>query len=372
MSAQFGKYNFDGQAVGSEDLDSVRPILAPYGPDGQGSLRKNNLGILYYAFCTTQESRRELQPHVSASGAVITWEGRLDNREDLLSRLPGDVSPELTDLEIVAAAYENWRNECFGELVGDWALSIFDPQEHAVILAKDFLGTRPLYYSMENHQLAWCSILDPLLLLSGRTFALNEEYIAGWLSFFPAPHLTPYEGIHSVPPSSFTRITKATCRTCQYWDFDSAKRIRYRSDAEYEEHFRSAFAQSVRRRLRSENPVLAELSGGMDSSSIVCIGDSILSRGEGETPRLDTLSYYDDSEPNWNEHPYFTQVEEKRGRRGCHIDISSLPCLELPPDNRLQPIPGTVGGLSARPRASLPRLPLLTRQSCSFIRHWRR
>ena len=68
----------------------------------------------------------------------------------------------------------------------------------------------------------------------------------------------------------------------------------------------------------------------MDSSSIVCMGDSIISRGEGETPRLDTLSYYDDSEPNWNERPYFTQVEEKRGRHGCHIDISSSPSSKLP------------------------------------------
>ena len=145
-----------------------------------------------WGFCTTLFAQpRSLAGSCSrtfaASGAVITWEGRLDNREDLLSHLPGDVSPGLTDLEIVAAAYENWRNECFGKLVGDWALAIFDPQEHAVILAKDFLGTRPLYYSMENHQLAWCSILDPLLLLSGRTFALNEEYIAGWLSLLPCP-----------------------------------------------------------------------------------------------------------------------------------------------------------------------------------------
>jgi asparagine synthase (glutamine-hydrolysing) len=61
----------------------------------------------------------------------------------------------------------------------------------------------------------------------------------------------------------------------------------------------------------------------MDSSSVVCIADSILEHGESGTPRLDTLSCYDDSEPNWNERPFFTTVEEKRGRQGCHIDVSS-------------------------------------------------
>ena len=59
----------------------------------------------------------------------------------------------------------------------------------------------------------------------------------------------------------------------------------------------------------------------MDSSSIVCMADTIIARGAAETPRLDTISYYDDSEPNWNERPYFTKVEEKRGRTGCHIDV---------------------------------------------------
>lgn len=61
----------------------------------------------------------------------------------------------------------------------------------------------------------------------------------------------------------------------------------------------------------------------MDSSSIVCMADAVIARGVTDSPRLDTLSYYDDSEPNWNEYPYFTKVEEKRGRIGCHIDVGS-------------------------------------------------
>jgi asparagine synthase (glutamine-hydrolysing) len=59
----------------------------------------------------------------------------------------------------------------------------------------------------------------------------------------------------------------------------------------------------------------------MDSSSIVCLADRIIARGDGEIPRLETLSYFDDSEPNWNERPYVAVVECKRGRAGCHIDV---------------------------------------------------
>jgi len=62
----------------------------------------------------------------------------------------------------------------------------------------------------------------------------------------------------------------------------------------------------------------------MDSSSIVCMADTIIARGEAETPRLDTVTWYDESNPNWGELPYFTKVEEGRGRIGCHIDFGAL------------------------------------------------
>jgi asparagine synthase (glutamine-hydrolysing) len=70
--------------------------------------------------------------------------------------------------------------------------------------------------------------------------------------------------------------------------------------------------------------VLAELSGGMDSSSIVCMADIVIARGDAECPRLDTITWYDKSNPNWGELPYFTKVEEKRGRIGHHIDVGLL------------------------------------------------
>jgi asparagine synthase (glutamine-hydrolysing) len=320
MSVQFGRWNFDGKPVGRDYLDKVKPVIAPYGPDDGSSYVNTGISILNRAFHTTKESRRESQPHITASGTVITWDGRVDNRAELISQLRDVLTINSTDVSIVAAAYEKWGTDCFAKLIGDWALSIWDSNSRSLILAKDPIGTRHLHYSIEKDQVTWSTILDPLVLFAGRSFALCEEYIAGWFSFFPATHLTPYVGIQSVPPSSFAIIRPKKHTVSKYWDFDPSKRIRYRTDAEYEEHFRVVFGEAVRRRLRSDSPILAELSGGMDSSSIVCMADTIIARGSAETPRLDTISYYNDSEPNWNERPYFTKVEEKRGRTGWHID----------------------------------------------------
>jgi asparagine synthase (glutamine-hydrolysing) len=323
VSVQFGRWNIDGAPVDQDYLAKAGEMLTPYGPDGGSAHIKDNVGILYRAFHTTKESRKETQPFVTPSGAVLCWDGRLDNREELVRELRETVTACSTDLAIVAAAYEVAGTKCFAHLIGDWALSVWDPRSRSLILAKDPIGTRHLYYSSDEKQIIWSTILDPLVLLAGKGFTLEEEYIAGCLSFFPATHLTPYVGIHSVPPSSSVLIRAGKHTVSRYWDFDPGKRICYNKVGEYEEHFRTVFVESVRRRLRSDSPILGELSGGIDSSSIVCVADTIIASGVAETPRLDTISYYDDSEPNWNERPYFTKVEEKRGRTGCHIDTRS-------------------------------------------------
>jgi len=333
MSAQFGKWNFDGRPVLPEYLEKVGATLAPYGPDSSGSYSKPGLTMLYRGFHTTKESHLEKQPYISPSGAALSWDGRLDNRRDLIAKLYRSVSPNPTDVEIVAAAYEKWGEGCLANLVGDWALSIWSPADRSLLLAKDPIGAKHLYYSFDNQQVAWSTLLDPLVLFAGKTFEICQEYVAGWFAFNASAYLTPYVGIHTVPPSSSVRLRPGKHGVnhivSKYWDFDPSKKIRYRTDVEFAQHFRALLAAAVRRRLRSDRPVLAELSGGLDSSSIVCTADTVLARGEAECPRLDTISWYDDSydhlEPQSNELHWIAKVEEKRGRAGCHINLRELP-----------------------------------------------
>jgi asparagine synthase (glutamine-hydrolysing) len=356
MSVQFGRWSFDAEPADRGYLDNVGSLLAPYGPDAEGEYSEEGVSILYRALHTTRESRDESQPHLAEAGRVMVWDGRLDNRSELIGEFPEELACDSSDVSIVSSVYARRGTESFPKLIGDWALSVWEPRERSLILAKDALGTRPLYYAREHDRLVWSTLLDPLLLFESRTRKLDEEYIAGWLSFFPSTYLTPYVGIEAVPAGCFVRLGPARHTVTRYWDFDPSKRIHYHTDREYEEHFRTLFAESVRRRLRSDAPVLADLSGGMDSSSIVCMADTLIAAGAADPPRLDTVSYFDDSEPHWNERLYFSLVEEMRGRQGCHIAVRSEGSFNAAADHdRLRPTPGS-GGRPSEPDRQLSGL----------------
>jgi asparagine synthase (glutamine-hydrolysing) len=331
MSIQFGIWNLDGKPVVQSDLDRAAAAAAHYTCDSVHSHIDGNVGILYRSFHTTRESRAEAQPYRSVSGLVITWDGRLDNRAELVHELAPNITAFSTDVEIVAAGYEHWGTNCLNKLVGDWALSVFNSRTKSLVLAKDFLGTRHLYFCIDQHQVVWSTTLDPLVR-PGKKLRLSEEYIAGCLALFPAAHLTPFVEIDAVPPASFVELSFGKVTIRKYWEFDPSYRILYTRDAEYEEHFRQAITRAVEPRLRADRPILAHLSGGMDSPTVVRIADLALANNAGDPPRLDTISYISRSEPNWDELPFITKVEEQRGRCGYHIDVSSSEPLKFESD----------------------------------------
>lgn len=319
MSVQAGIWNFDGKPVDRMVLTRMSTQSAEYSADGEAIHVDGSLGMLYRPFHTTRESRLERQPHLFANGKIITWDGRLDNRDEIL-RAINPVGSHATDTDIVALSFEKWGNTCFSKLVGEWAAAIWDPQTKELILIRDYVGIRHLYYSLTSTQLIWCSLLSPLAP-SGASLTLCDEYIAGYLALYPDGDLTPYKEIKAVPPGKFIVCRAGRVEVHSHWSFPRHLSIRYTTDREYEEHFRQVFRQAVHRRLRTESPILADLSGGFDSSSIVCVADDLMSKELEFTPRLDTFSIYDSNEPDEDDLGYFRVVEQKRGREGFHVDL---------------------------------------------------
>jgi asparagine synthase (glutamine-hydrolysing) len=343
MSVQAGIWNFDGRPVDHKLLADISESLKPQGPDGEFCHLDGSVALLYRPFHTTAESRRENQPYRSHRGFIVTWDGRLDNRDELIPELHRELDADPTDVAIVAAAFDRWETDCFRRIIGDWAVSIWKPDRRELIFAADYMTIRHIFYYLTADRVLWSTDLSSLVLLSGDKFVIDDDYIGGYFANDPDSHLTPYDGIYEVPAGQYVRICNGRALRERHWRFGPRTRIRYQSDTEYEEHFRHIFRQSVRRRLRSDSPVLAELSGGLDSSSIVCMADDILALEGAETSRLDTLSFYNKTEQNGDDWIFSQQIENKRGRLGAHIDASKYgesASLEYPD---FAPLPGCLG-----------------------------
>ena len=130
MSVQAGIWNFDGRPVDRKLLESLSESLRQQGPDGQSCYMNGSVALLYRPFHTTAESRREKQPYVSQRGFVLTWDGRLDNREVLVAELRSDLESRPTDVAIFSAAFDRWNTDCFRRINCAYPFSSILDQHH--------------------------------------------------------------------------------------------------------------------------------------------------------------------------------------------------------------------------------------------------
>jgi asparagine synthase (glutamine-hydrolysing) len=318
MSVQAGIWNFEGVPVDREYLTALGSAVREYGPDGESLYIDGSFGVLYRPLHTTTDSLSQIQPYVSGH-ELLSWDGRLDNRDDLAANLATELSADRSDTAILAAGMKRWGTEFLARVIGDWALCLWDRRRQELLLARDYIGIKHLFYLLTPTGIVWCSHLAALAQ-SGHKRTLCDEYCKAFLTHLPDAHVTPYREILAVPPGSFIRIRNGQSSLQRYWYFGSQREIRYKHDTEYEEHFRMLFRQSLRRRLKTDYPILAGLSGGLDSSSIVCMADNITNT-EKSGPPVDTFSFCDRDEPEEDDFLYFTKVEKRRGRMGHHAEF---------------------------------------------------
>ena len=272
-----------------------------------------------FDFCNAPAIRGEIEPLRTRSGHVLAWSGRLDNRDDLVSHFAGGLEGDTSDVALVMAAYLKWGDDFLSRIVGDFVLSLYDARSRTVFLARDPFGTRTVYYSLNEERVVWSSTLEALIVAAGINPEVDDDYVAGYLALHPEMSLSPYKKISAVVPGHVVEIRNGHTQSRGFWKLDPEHEIRYPNDSDYEEQFRKLFREAVRCRLRSDGPVWAELSGGLDSSSIVCVADQIMEAGEASTPRIETISYIDEHSTTFFDRQFIRVIEEFRGRAGHHL-----------------------------------------------------
>ena len=221
---------------------------------------------------STTSAPLSCRPVVSSSTSAW-FDGRLDNRADLLDRFaptaPGIDS--LSDAALTLAVYEQRGDEFARELNGDFAIAVLDESRRRLILARDVMASQSLYYCVVHGVVLFASQIKSILADRRVTAAPDEDGLAELvLDYWCDDERTCFKGIYSVPPGHAVVVTRDRIDQRAHWTFDPTRQIRYRTFEDYCDHFRTVFEESVRRRLRGASGIAVAVSGGLDSSSIFC------------------------------------------------------------------------------------------------------
>ena len=321
MSVIFGVCSLSGLPITREALARLAKTTARYGPDDTSISAEESIGMVYQAFWTHLRSRLEQQPAVDQLGNWIVLDGRLDNYVALADTL-GLNSDESSDSFLMLKAFERWGNQCFSRFTGEWAVAIWSAHDRLLYLARDHAGSRTLFYINARGEFRWSTYIETLLV-DNHCAELDREYLVRTLARQPLYDLTPYKGIRAIPPGYCLVVKGGETKLLRHWHPITSAPLTYRSDAEYDEEFICLLTQAIRRRIEPVPLTVAELSGGMDSSAIVCVADTITANTPKDPSLLTTISYYDDTEPDWDERGYFEVIERHRNKVGIHFDCST-------------------------------------------------
>ena len=178
-----------------------------------------------------------------------------------------------SDTEVLIAAYLRWGPEAFQRFNGPWALALYDSRVKALLLSRDRIGVSPLYHATFNNGFYWASEIKAILALSGpRTFPVNDQAIHDYVVLGRRDmEGTFWKGIQDFPPASFAWLSgDLTLDVHRYWKLPARRQTESEiSVKEAAQGLRARLADSARLRLRADAPVAFELSGGIDSSSLV-------------------------------------------------------------------------------------------------------
>ncbi|MBS1834789.1 MAG: hypothetical protein JST65_18870 [Acidobacteria bacterium] len=281
MSGIVGIWNMDGRRVDPELLDRLAEEQRHRNADGEGLWRDDSIAFKFQNRWITRESLGEIQPLVRY-GSVVMFDGRLDNREELFNALgEQDLAGGDSDAGFVAAAYRRYGEEFAAKLEGDFAIALYDLTQQKLILARDGIGVRPLYYAQIGHSVLFASECKSILAHPECSRAPNRDMVSAYcLACFGQERegWTFYEGISTVLPGQILVFAPEGIRKRIYWELEAGEFLKLGNYDEYVEAFREAFTRAVMVRLRSAFPVVVSVSGGLDSSSILCSAETIRRR----------------------------------------------------------------------------------------------
>jgi asparagine synthase (glutamine-hydrolysing) len=272
-----GEIRFDDNPPAMSAIERMMARMESRGPDASGQFQMNRLAAGHRRLKIIDLSEHAQQPMIDNElGLGLVYNGAIYNYPELRKELGqrGYRFFSHGDTEVILKAYAEWGTDCVDHLSGMFAFALWERDSGRVMLARDRLGIKPLYYSASKGALRFASSLPALLAAGGIDSGIDPVALHHYMSFHavvPAPH-TLLKGVRKLPPATVLTIEPDGHREQKrYWApvYETPYEEQHLSDDDWQERVLDGLRSAVKRRLIADVPVGVLLSGGLDSSLIV-------------------------------------------------------------------------------------------------------
>ncbi len=358
MSGVFGCWHLDARPI---DVEIFRRCVGRISPAETRDIQTwihGSIGLGCKGADPPTASRSD-RGGSSADPAPCVFDGRIDNRHELIRRLADDprVAADCGDRDLLLAAYDHFGDAFVQHVHGDFAVAVFDRRQQRLVLARDRLGLRPLCYTYSGGALLFGTETKALLAHPGLIAAPDDLMLADSVLSFRAldsQTRTFFAGIRSLPAAHLLIATRDGVSVRRYFEFHT-RQTRFRSFRDYAGAFNELFHTSVRRRLRCARPVAISVSGGLDSAYIFCVAQRAMAAGTAQCPAVLGFNYAGTAGTPSEEERFVNALERASGVR-----ITRLPqragFIECAADEVWQAESPIVEGLACQGQAVLRRV----------------
>ena len=296
-------------------IQKMTDCMAHRGPDSDGFFADGNVAFGHRRLSIIDLSSAANQPFPDSSGRyVMVFNGEMYNYNEVKSLIPEYTFHTTSDTEVLVAAYIKWGPGCLKYFRGMFAFAIWDKEEKVIFMARDRIGVKPLYYYFEDDKLIFASEVRAILATGLVSRKLNHHALLDYFSYQSVSY--PYsliEGIRQLEAGSWIKLGKGMTEKKRYWDVADIKmNFDFTDRSATLKKIRQLMLQSVERRLVSDVPVGAFLSGGIDSSAVV----GLMAEAGDSRPNTFNISF---EEKEYDESRYAEIIAKKFNTRHTRL-----------------------------------------------------
>ena len=310
-------------------LESMVKVLTPRGPDAEGYFIDPSIALGHRRLSII-DIKGGAQPFSGGGGRYhLVYNGEVYNYIELRQMLTqqGIQFKTKSDTEVLLQLFIHERIKGIERVNGMFSFAVWDKDDKTLFLVRDRIGIKPLYYTVQNHELIFASELKSLLKYPKVDRTLNLLSVQKYLTFgyVPAPH-TIYEGIYKLEPGYYLKFNQGGLQKKCYWDIPLEDNpISARNVDQCSEEMLELLKDAVKKRLRSDVPIGVFLSGGLDSSTLAALASKAMGGG------LHTFSMGFEDE-SYDESPYALQVSKLYQTTHHHEVLTTDSALQLLPE----------------------------------------